>query len=1793
MSIMQGIESDVRFNHVAASTLARRCRNAANAIEGQTTSRSGWVAHALADFLGYYSELFRGNGRVQASDARLLVARLREVAEGADQLAREARSEQDRRETARAWKQRQDERGFWDHVADWFTGGEDPPVGPAAQPVSLSFAQPEQGVRDPLQGSGSTGTSSARPDHLRTFASNSRGANDDLASWPGNLRSAYDDFTAGCGFGSLEASTVWTGFDRYLSANKEDVRWADTVAAAFEAAGSDGLVTTSNAAITASLAAAGVNAERTQLTIDPPQAYGAPPTTGYANDPVNTATGNFLEPECDLGFAGGNATLRFDRLYNSLHPGVGAFGPGWSSVAEAGLALDAEGARWRHADGREVHFPRQGSGWGRATSEAYWLDAAGDGHAVTDNAGGRWEFLAGGQLACFERGPGTRVELAWDGLRLLGLAHERGRSIAVEWADDRIAALVSSDGRRVDYGYDEAGRLVAVSTDGATRRYGWNAAGLIESVTDADGVAEAVNTYDEQGRVVTQVSRHGRTTRFSYLPGRVTVVADTDGSRSNTWLHDDKGRLVGVVDAHDQRQSMAYDAHGQLVMATGRDGSVTLAEFDARGRRTTQVLPSGARVDTVYDEADRPVEVVVDNDGDLATTTYAYEGTDRNPSRMVDAEGGVTTLAWDGNLLTAITDPAGVTVTHTYDAHGDLVATTDADGNAARLERDDAGRVTAAITPSGHRTTFSYDARGALASKTTPDGAVWAYEFTAGGRATATTDPYGHRTTIERDEAGEAHRTTDPLGRTVTREFDALGNLARVELPDGSAWEYAHDTLSRLVAVTSPEGGTWRQEYDVNGGPTRTTDPTDHVVESTRSPGGAVSTTVGDSTAVVRTDTLGRIVSVQAPDGGSRLTRHDRCGRPVEYVDALGHVTSLERDIAGRLVGLRRPDGSTTRYAWNRCGRLQSVTDPLGATTTFTYTADGHLATETDATGAVTRYDYDALGRTVARTAPGLGRSTWTFDLAGRVVGLRDRMWGARTFRYDAAGQLVEAVNAFGGVTRYRYDDLGRAIEVQDPMGGTVRRSWMPLGQIASETDPLGRTTRAGYDAAGRQVWQEQPDGQRLTWAYDATGAMTDLAVDGETVTRFTRAADGRRLTAATADGEVSLVWDAAGRLVERARDGRSLRWSWDDNGRCVGVTTPAGTSTRYERDAAGRVTAIDADGIGRVEFVHDAAGRLVRASSAGTTQEWEHRDGSVARHHLTEAGVRSTTELMWDADGRLSGVVRDGRAEHFDHDAAGQLVARTGAGVEERWAYDALGRVASRSDASGEVHLEHDAAGQLTRTTSPAGTTTYTYDELGRRTAEEGPQGRTTFAWHARGWLSAMAGPAGTTTLLVDALGELARVDDAEVFWDSIDPQRPAVEVADQPVVVGPGVMGSTGGWSPVGWRQRPDANGPWSSPTGLDVAGVGLLASGGLTVAGLEWLGQRAYDPATQGFLSVDPLVGIAGAGWAHNPYSYAGNDPLHALDPSGRRPVTDAELQAYRDANQGFLAAAGDWVSDNWEYLAGGAMVIAGGVLVATGAGGPLGMMLIGAGADTIIQKATTGEVKWDQVAVSAALGAVGGLGATALMARTSMSGLRATVAIGAGSGAFEGFGMGGYRYMTGPGPHSVGGFFMAAGSEGLMGGVLGGGGAAAGHAIQDVAGNILGRSFAADGTVLSGHGGIPGTPVQHIPQIGIPHNHMVVPEGVRIRMYGAEGDTILDSLGNQIEWQMRWPFRPKPVDVYGPGDVIPEHVLYPPINPKLNIENNPVTVSTATSLADLITPNGGTYDWAACRNYPLLP
>ncbi|PPI56868.1 RHS repeat domain-containing protein, partial [Rathayibacter iranicus] len=172
---------------------------------------------------------------------------------------------------------------------------------------------------------------------------------------------------------------------------------------------------------------------------------------------------------------------------------------------------------------------------------------------------------------------------------------------------------------------------------------------------------------------------------------------------------------------------MSYDAAGNLLAATGRDGTITAHAYDSRGRRTRTKTASGANITRTYDEFDRVVTVVAEQD---SITRYEYaDETARSPSVVIDPEGGRTLLTWDAGLLIEVTDPEGVTVRLGYDSFGDLVTTTDADGNTARLLRDEAGRVVAAVSPSGARTEYRYTPTGQLASRRNPLGATWRYEY--------------------------------------------------------------------------------------------------------------------------------------------------------------------------------------------------------------------------------------------------------------------------------------------------------------------------------------------------------------------------------------------------------------------------------------------------------------------------------------------------------------------------------------------------------------------------------------------------------------------------------------------------------------------------------------------------------------------------------------------------------------------------------------------------------------------------------------------------------------------------------------------------------------------------------------------------------------------------------------------------------------------------------------------------------------------------------------------------------
>ncbi|RRD49721.1 DUF6531 domain-containing protein [Arachnia propionica] len=1315
--------------------------------------------------------------------------------------------------------------------------------------------------------------------------------------------------------------------------------------------------------------------------------FGAPPTTGYANDPVNTATGNFLEPEVDLGFDGGCAALVWRRMYNSLNPAVGAFGPGWSSWTEAGLEVEESVARWRLCDGREVVFPRLGDGWDRATSEAFWLRSLEDGWEISDNAGGWWRFDAAGRLTGFAAGEGFAVSLHWGGGRLRRMMHERGRWVDVVWDEDagRVIAVVASDGRRVDYRYVE-GRLVEATTTRGMRRYVWQE-GFITQVVDADGVVEVTNSYDTHGRVVSQTSQHGRVSRFSYLPGPVTVVADEDGSRSNTWVHDSRGRLVRVVDADGQATSLARDVHGNVVVATERDGGVTASQFDDRSRLVARVTPSGARIENSWDEWDRLTAVrVFADDGEPSTTSYSYDTDSRYPSQIIDGVGGVTRLAWERGQLVRMVDPTGVEFRLGYDQYGDLVEMADGAGHSSRLERDEVGRITASITPSGNITRYEWVGEQ-LAARVDPDGARWGFEYSAAGRLVATIDPLGARTEIRHDDAGEVSQVTDPLGRVTASFHDDLGLLAATVLPDGRRWEYTHDALSRLVAVTDPEGARWEYTHDVIGRPTRMQDPTgrawitghskDHL-ETWQYPD------IPDAPKSVHvTDRIGRVIaSTRGEGGGTHRTRYDQCGRPIEYIDPDGGVTALRRDSAGKVLEIRRPDGSVTRYRYNKLtGRLSEVTDPLGNITTFVTDADNRLVGEIDPEGGETRYTLDACGRIITAEHPVHGRSTWKYDLCGRVVKTWSRFLGTRHFHYDQAGQLIEAVDALGRVTRYSYDTGGRATTITDPLGNVTHREFNHLDLNTSETDPLGRTKHYTYDAAGRLTGHERGTGEQLEWTHDYAGNVHQVIVNGTVVAAHHHDYRAGVLTVddtTNPDAPVQhrLRWDESGRLVEQARHNAITRYGYDLLGRCTHITTPNGDVTRYGYDPLGRCTRITTPA-GPVDQVFDRAGRLVEARTPTSHQTWEYTNGQVKRHHSDTSDGTHDTIITRDDQGRITAITRNGETTSYRHDAAGQLVeTRDPHGRVCTWTYDEAGRLVEEHNNDEVIRYIHDAAGQLLQRHTSTGTTHYTYNRAGKRISEAGPEGRIDYAWSALGWLTHITGPTGATSLHVNALGELARVNDADLYWNSIG--QP-IQINDQAITATWAGTAIGHQWLPTGWRTgRPDTPTGWDTPTATTtIDGIGIAPDGGIHISGLEWLTHRVYQPGTRTFLTPDPLDPITGTAFTGNPYHYANNNPLHAQDPLGLRPVTDEELKNYNDANGSRIF--------NWKTLTGAGLFVAG--LALSAAFPVIGGMVASAGFNLAVQGINDPGKPVDvgSFVVSTVLGGVGGAASAWIMGR----------------------------------------------------------------------------------------------------------------------------------------------------------------------------------------------------------------
>lgn len=1586
---------DVVWDFEVSRDLAETLTAAAKLVDEMVAPRNSRELAYGQHFVGYYADLWKHNIDTANSDARFLAMRLREVAKGVRALEEDARAEQARINAAREWKARRDARSGWDKAVDTIDflnllGNDAPPASEPLPQMNKTYSQATKGSRHEFTGNSASQVTSALPDDLRSFSSEERAANDIVRGKPTELQSKLDDFRERCRWGQLSADSVIAGFRTYIDSNDVDAARLEVVAAAFEAAGGSGEISTlSNGAIAEALRSNGISEQRQKLEIPPVQAVGNPPSTGYSNDPVNTATGNFVENEEDLRYEGASSLLGWARSYSSQTVAAGGHGIGWSSWDRCNLRFSDDGATWTLMDGREVEFPRDEEGFGRAAYDNFWLESADSGRrssnsawVVSNNAGARWEFDTNGRILAFIVGEGAALSFIYDEAHLVQIRHLRGRSLTLEWDGELISAVTLDDGRRMDYSYDN-GRLIKATGPLGVRQYEWNAEGLISAVIDADGICEARNTYDEYARVTTQVSPHGRTTRFSYLPGRVTSVSDEDGTRANTWVADPRGRVTGIVDADGNRTTLGYDRWGNLCWTMDAEGKRTAREFDRRGRLIQEMIPSKARSRLEYDDHDRLLALISVEEGEEVTrTSFEYEGTRHQPTAVIDGEGGRTELRWESGLLMSITDPTGVAVSFEYDTYGDVISSTDGAGNITRVVRGENALPLRVISPSGAITAYSYSDAGLLTSRKDPDGALWRYEYSSGGKLTTIIDPLDGRTTLEYGDHGDLRAVIDPLGRRVEQTVDDLGNLSSIVLPDGATWQFTHDASSRLTCSIDPSGGVWTRTYNHYGQLNSEVDPTG-VTSRFWHANGKTTLAQGAETTQVDLDRWGRPSSTTTPDGSTSSIRYDKVGRVIESVDETGGRTTIERDKAGRPVRVVQPSGAVPRYDYDEAGRLAGVRNPLGMRTALVYDEDSRVVAHVLPTGERARATYDACGRPTMIHRPGAGTFRFTYDLLGRVIESRDPANGTRRFTYDAAGQLIAATGGTGGVTRWEYDANGRAITITDAAGGVTRRTFDAMDRCTSETNPLGATMRASYDAAGRVSEAIDADGNVISIEYSNNARTTTLRANGELMSVSSIDAVNRRRTVEDYSAGVSPLthifsYDPRGLLTSYQRGEAHMRWEYDADGNRCAFTAPNGATTRYRHDEAGNLIRVQREDGPAVSIQRDEAGRHISATVGEAHYEWEYSNGFATRHRAVVSGKESADwRIDYTEDGLIASVTHPAGRTRYEYDDANQLTAVHGPEGTHLWTYDLAGRLTEESFAEQRWQRAYNAAGQLLKATNGGEEISYSYDRSGRRISERHSSGQVReYSWNAKGQLAGIhEGGAGSIRAQVDALGYVSDVDGQQVY---IDPTTGAIAQFGEQDCANAGPLTAVGGaWGDPSWRSHryamvddPYETGAGGIETGAGNnvrVGVHLGPDGALHIAGLEWLGARQFDSATRSFISPDPLESITGAGWAGNPYSYAGNNPLNLFDPTGLQPVTAEQLDGYRKAN-----------APKW----GTAIAIVAGIGLAfvPGMQGFSAALITGAvlgGGGSIIDQAVSGyPIDWGEATVATVFGMMGG-------------------------------------------------------------------------------------------------------------------------------------------------------------------------------------------------------------------------
>ena len=1395
------VKEKVQFSDADSDTLRSALDAAAEHLETQQSKRTGDFYTATTNFTGKYSEDFATIHNQLKTNATNVASMLRYAAKLVDYVKECAHVENRNCDKAREW----DDKSWWQGVQDWWNDKDSPdyeknPDKPAAPAAPATTADtPTTSV---IIGNGE-GMSSAMPENLKTYTDNATTCESDATGKYNAITSALAAYQGSCKHGQLDISATVNSLNTWIQQSQQVTTWLSGVAQDFRDAGarSGNPVPLSNAYLDQQMQARGQGKPNIQpIEVNYAEVSGEVPSSGFANDPVNVATGNFIEPETDLVFTGtvSESTLSLTRMYNSLavthadEVPSGVFGLGWFSTLDTRLSFGDEQASWFMPDGRAVFFDREGEGFARAAREPWWLTKV----PATDELFTR---VRDAQVQAYEQAKVTGGSAVVPEVPFVWMVHNNqheayfyapsGAPVARRQGhlSSLTVFILAEDGAVTDLVHPVAHRGIHVNYETAEETGGVRPAAAFTYNTIGERAGEPVQnvaySYTEAAESSASVQVSGLLTGVTTGIGTRTYthterglihrVINSRGDLEVTNTYDDSGRVIAQISEYGRDISYTYTPSLTTIIADAGTGeNENLWVSDSKGRLVSITATDGTRMSMSYDQFSNRISIT-ERDGSRLVRTSDARG---HIKRERTPEGADYTYTWDeqDRLLSVsvrdardvknLSDPMPVNSYH-YEESSLVVNP----------------NPVAVLDGAGEATTFEYSPEGDILKITDPTGVFTAFEYDEHHDIVAMLNPAGEAIRFTRDAAGQVTSVSNPLGATTTLEYNAAGVLTSFTNPLGARWTLTYPQQpvgdGAPYMVRAHQQGGQARDASVGALPEAVTDPAGNTTAFTYTAGGDIAT-------------------VTNAVGGTTRHEYDTFGNLMKMITAGNRVWEYSWDGLSQLVGLTDPTGAITRFEYDRAGEITQVTDATGVIShrsierhegveSVTGTGEGLFSSaffKVDVLGRVTEISQqDGASTTSASSSHGTSEAPMGAGAAGAGVagtgiphgvsssaeaiaaaetaGAPSHPTGRQMFTYDAAGNIVEALDANGGLTQYVRDAAGRVTRIISAAGRFTDYTYDTCGRLVTESVGLNEPVRVTDPVTGVPSWEEPTRWAVTTLVYDAASQVIERHTPDGLVEKMTYDAAGRLIKVQAGRRVATYAWDACNQLV-RVQDSTfgTRRYSYNELGQLVRVTDGLGNRTFFVYDADGLLTSVT-DPTGAItEYEYDAAGRILEVAKK------PHPDSTVET-----SPIRTT--YTWDAAGRLLSEDDGVRTRSFEYDARtgdltrtlidGSLAAEYGTGTPAlpgstiTWMKDHTG------DAPVTYRRVFDATGNLVEYTRQVDGTENT-SEPGTAEALETftstDSYTLTYAYDADGFRTMMLTPYGSSQWVLDGSGRPIR---------------------------------------------------------------------------------------------------------------------------------------------------------------------------------------------------------------------------------------------------------------------------------------------------------------------------------------------------------------------------------------------------------------------------------------------------